>query len=82
MCISKIASAVAFNIQAPWGYLVLEYIYSPSVISLLTMSQLRSCCSVARFYLSMSRIFLKRQGIATKMIYLCKGIITGVVKGH
>lgn len=69
MCISKIAGAVAFNIQAPWGYLVLEYISSPSVISLLTMSQLRSCCSVGRFYLSVCCIFLKRQGIAIKMIY-------------
>lgn len=66
MCISKIASAVAFNIQAPWGYLVLEYIYSPSVISLLTMSQLRSCCSVGTFYLSGCCIFLKRQGSAIK----------------
>lgn len=70
MCISKIASAVAFNIQAPWGYLVLEYICSPSVISLLTMSQLRCCSSVGRFYLLMCCIFLKRWGIAIIMIYV------------
>lgn len=67
MGISKIAIAVPFNFQAPWGHLVLEYIYSPSAISLLTMSQRRSCCSGGRLYLAGCSIFLKRQGIAIKM---------------
>lgn len=49
--------------------MVLEDMYSLAVISLLTRSHLRSHCSVGRFYLSVCCIFLKRQGIAIKMIY-------------